>query len=655
MKLYTENNSEIILCQQHIGKGGEGLIYKLDASSKFVGKQNHVAKIYLNNGTQHCNKEKLQCLRDMFVNSNVKGISYPKELLYDSSGNCVGFLMTEYAGNSLHQMTFIPKIVKESHWSRIELATLSINLLKKFVTLHNMGILMADVNPFNILIPNNLLPIFIDVDSYQIGEKYPCTVCTREYLSPRIIDTKDFSNKFREIEDEYYAITVLLFKIFLVGRNPYAGSKVGSLETNMRKREFVFPEGYNDTSDIPRGPYQRIWYNLPYNMRRAFYQAFRKDNYLSPLEWKEIIEEYLECLKEGRYPRIIFPDSNNKSLKKSILELQPRHLNQNKTPLRQFTNTIIESEKKNYSFVEFGTNTIRGFELRDGVRPAMTVLKSNYFSCVDDEGLMNIEQFTNQLHLSFESWNRWFSYIKGFNPKITHLYAFGSTLMRNIKNRERVIEAVKKEFGITFGIISAQEEAIALAINCYNVNPISNLVAINVDGVSMFVVAKKKGEKQPRYWEFGDLSSKILCNWLFGTAHVDTQLETKLKDHDLSIDSKIKDICITEKDIKIFGYGTIQELLGNARQKNIKQLSISQLKEKRKELTAEIICNRIKVTDLHYDITNNSNGNLSRKLELRLGISVYIGLMEKLNIKELNIMPFGVGESYINYFLNSSK
>ena len=111
----------------------------------------------------------------------------------------------------------------------------------------------------------------------------------------------------RTPEDERYAVAVLLFKMMLIGKNPYARSDGKTLEEYIAERDFVFPLGYEEAELMPKGPWQLIWFNMPQSLRKAFYDAFRNDIYPKTEEWIPLIEEYITLLSAGRYPADIFP------------------------------------------------------------------------------------------------------------------------------------------------------------------------------------------------------------------------------------------------------------------------------------------------------------------------------------------------------------
>ena len=78
--------------------------------------------------------------------------------------------------------------------------------------------------------------------------------------------------------------------------------------------------------------------------------------------------------------------------------------------------------------------------------------------------------------------------------------------------------------------------------------------------------------------------------------------------------------------------------------------TLEELKNEREKLTDLFISSR---KHMVADLKNDNDEAMMRKLELRLSLSVYISLMEKFGMASMTILPFGLGESYINYYLNN--
>ncbi|MBR5205209.1 MAG: hypothetical protein IKW32_08400 [Bacteroidaceae bacterium] len=641
MTLYTEQQKKVYITDKPLGSGGEGAVYALDPRSEIPDTDKLVAKIY-----EGCfgKRLKLEYLQTVLADT-VRHISFPYELLYDKNGKCKGFVMKRVTGVSLYETAFIPKLVKILGWNRVDLTILARRILERFIELHQVGVLMGDINPFNILVDQEkLLPYFIDVDSYQTYNE-PCTVYTEEFLSPRLTEIVGGSEAFlRDMEDEYYAITVLLFKIFLVGKNPYARSGDGSLQAHIKQRDFVFPRGYDNNQNMPRGPWQRIWYNMPERMRSAFYEAFHDGIYRKPAEWRDIVIDYENGLREGTYPMVIFPKGENVGLGKHLLSMNFLKVGNN-NKLRKFYNDrgCIGNQKKNYAVVEFGTNSIRCFENRTNARAGLFIVPTRHFLCVDENGMMDITQLERKLDEQKDRWSLWNNYIGGIRPAVNSIHAFGGSLLRNLTNREEVLALLERKLGITFGIYEMEEEVKMLAdyANKYR-NMNHSMMMLDVSGAAMLYCYQKQEKTKGFSHEYDKLGSKLLIGWFFSTSSEDTRLETKLHEHDLAVEEKINKIRTRENGSMIMAFGVIREIRKEKYKQEPEKWSLVKLKEYCNKLTEDLTCNRQLVNQIYNEFYHSDM--LARKFELRLSLTVYIKLMEKVKADSLLIMPVGTGE-----------
>lgn len=644
MILYTDEEKKIYVEDKPLGSGGEGVIYAIKPSSEIEDTDKFLVKVYK---VGNANRQKLELLRNV-LRDTMDSISFPFEILYDRDYKCRGYLMHRFSGVSLHETVFIPKLVKMSGWNRVDLALLAKRILKLFVDLHSVGILMGDINPFNILVnQQNLKPYFIDVDSYQTFDA-PCPVYTEEFLSPRLTEMGVSSGAFfREMEDEYYAISVLLFKIFLISKNPYARSGEGSLQAHIIQRNFVFPRGYDNNQNMPRGPWQRIWYNMPERMRTAFYEAFHDGIYLKPVEWLDIVEDYEKGLREGTYPKEIFPNDEKIGLGSHLLSTNHLRVGKKKE-LVQFINHIegTAEDNPNYALVEFGTDSIKCFEYRYKNKARMEVIRSSHFDCVDENGMMNLETFRMKLDAVMHKWVKWKKVIESYKPPYNYIYAYGGALLRNLVNREEVIAVLYEKLGITFGLHEVEDEINLLAEYAgksrKNWNP---MVTIDVSGAAALYCRFGKGKVNGYIHEYDKLGSKLLVGYFFSTSSVDTRLDTKLYEHDLAVEEKIRRMNTRQNSCQIMAFGIIQDIRGKESKNNMPETwSLSDLKEYRDNLTEDLTCNRQLVKQLYKEIYESDSRLLARKLELRLAIMVYIKLMEQVQADSLLVMPMSSGE-----------
>jgi len=182
---FDSKNNQIIL-NGKIGSGGEGDIYSIE------GTTSKVAKIYKANKLTSNKITKISILVEKQL--EFPGICIPTSILNNSSGP-VGYIMSKADGKDLGKTVFIkPQLEKYFPlWTRKDLVSLCISIIKKIKFLHEHKIIIGDINQFNILVTENE-NYFVDTDSYQVNN-FPCPVGTIYFTAPEIQgkDYKSFS------------------------------------------------------------------------------------------------------------------------------------------------------------------------------------------------------------------------------------------------------------------------------------------------------------------------------------------------------------------------------------------------------------------------------------------------------------------------------
>lgn len=296
--VYSESLREIKLLKK-VAAGGEGIIYTTDDLG-------YVAKIYKKENNTRRKYEKLK--RMISKDICCEGICYPKDILYNSYKEFVGYLMPEAKGKELGKSIFIKPLFLKNfpNWKKKDTVELCVNILKKIKYLHDRNIIMGDINPANILIISPKEIYFVDTDSYQI-EDFPCPVGTNNYTAPEI-QRKHFPDFLRTIGNENFAVATLLFMIMLPGKPPYSQQGGEDPITNIINMDFSYPLKEERNGKTPDGPWRYIWSHLTYDLKKAFYNTFKKNcenskesTRLSCDEWLSIFEYYLELLNSGKF------------------------------------------------------------------------------------------------------------------------------------------------------------------------------------------------------------------------------------------------------------------------------------------------------------------------------------------------------------------
>lgn len=263
---WVRGASGLIRLQKKIAEGGEGIVYSASTSGK-------AAKIYKPGFCTSLRKEKVRLLTDKCL--SCPGICFPEEILYDLKGHFVGFLMDMAEGKSLAVTVMNPILLRKKFpdWEEQDDVQLCRTILEKVQYLHRMGIIMGDVNQGNILIKDPTTVYFVDTDSYQV-EDLPCPVGKDDFTAPELFadGRVDFSKTLRTMDQDNYAISILLFEILIHGKSPY--TVAGNHAAQKGTRLFPYRVDGIKTDAVPIGSWNDYWSGLPDSVREAFYSTF---------------------------------------------------------------------------------------------------------------------------------------------------------------------------------------------------------------------------------------------------------------------------------------------------------------------------------------------------------------------------------------------
>lgn len=281
-----------------IASGGEGIIYTTNTP--------YVAKIYKKENNTKRKYEKIKLMLSKEI--KCEGICYPVAALYNSSQEFVGYMMPKAKGKELQRSIFIKPLFRKNFpdWKKRDTVELCITILEKIKYLHDRNIIIGDINPANILVVSPKEVYFVDTDSYQV-EEFPCPVGTNNYTAPEI-QRKRFSDFLRTMGNENFAVATLLFMIMLPGKPPYSQQGGEDPINNIIKMDFSYPFGNSSNKKTPEGPWRYIWSHLTYDLKKEFYNTFRKggdyaeeNTRLTVDEWLSSFKYYLELLDSGKF------------------------------------------------------------------------------------------------------------------------------------------------------------------------------------------------------------------------------------------------------------------------------------------------------------------------------------------------------------------
>jgi serine/threonine protein kinase len=273
---------------ERISRGKEGSVYAVED------EPNLVAKIFKKGKVTSHRKEKVELMvqRELWL----PGISFPEsELTCDD--NFVGFTMRRAQdANVLNDTIFIPQELERLYpgWTRRDLVDICLSFLKRVKSLHELNIIIGDINPNNVMLGNQKDAWIIDMDSVQV-DGYPCPVGWDEFTAPEILGGVQ---GLRTMEHENFAVAVMLFMIMMTGTFPYENS--GSDDTIQNIKSGLFPYGFAGKSERDLQPPLRwlyVWSHLSRQLKGLFWNSFHKNGSRYQPDKRVSVEEWIDAFE----------------------------------------------------------------------------------------------------------------------------------------------------------------------------------------------------------------------------------------------------------------------------------------------------------------------------------------------------------------------
>ncbi len=671
MKTVYNKNDKAIILKEELGKGGEGIIYLVDTKT--------VAKIYHTKSLLPEKEGKIKALIAKKI--RIEGICAPLESLFNEKGNFVGYLMPKAnaeSGFELQTCVFNPALLKLklAEWDRINLVNLSITIIEKIKILHDNDIIIGDINPFNILIKDDKTVYFVDVDSYQV-DNYPCPVGTVHFTAPEIQNVDSFNKLIRTKEHEYFAVATLLFMIFHAGKTPFSFQGGGNMKENIISMNFSYPLGDEDNYLAPQGMWEFIWSELSYEIRKAFYTVFKENIRLDITDWLNILNIYLEDLRQGTYPKSIFPNSTEKIVQGRTINMNRRDIKETDSNVR-IGKTMFRPNAKgeNIGVLELSTKAVKfltaeqqnvksqGFNFDFFFRQAK---KTETGRGLDENNIMDMNYFDDNVLPAIKQMLR---YAK--EKRIDILYTVATAAYRTALNRDEIVSKIREECGINVKILSKKEEALATLTafafskpSSVNLSQTDKVIMIDQGGGSTELTLFQGTELIDSYSL--NLGTTVLKTVLFREANKETLLSKALKDSEKFVKDRLRTYYSSKKSSLLnksrtnfcISVGTAitnaTNKRGNAKQHGTR-LSLDMIKRKISETDIFLNTKYTYVADLLEDLDvvgserNSFHDTLDNNVVMRLGLPMFVEIMEGFNLEE--IIVSGTGLWYGVYFEN---
>lgn len=247
--LTCASTGQSIFLDESIASSGEGEVWRTNQNG-------YVAKIYHSPTPERIEKLKVMVAyppKDPNSHQNHISFAWPKSLLKDRCGDCVGFLMPAITGSVDLLYVYNPVLRQRTlpgfNWHYLYATAL--NTVSIIQAIHAEGYVLGDIKPQNLLVNNQALVSVIDTDSFQVrhpdnGKVHRCLVGSEGFTPVELLD-KDLSTIDQTEVHDRFRLAVIIH-LLLFGDQPFKGQWIGdgdSLEPTELLRQGFWPYAPN--------------------------------------------------------------------------------------------------------------------------------------------------------------------------------------------------------------------------------------------------------------------------------------------------------------------------------------------------------------------------------------------------------------------------
>ena len=226
--LTRQSNNQPVSLTKQIADSGEGQVWETNLDG-------YLAKIYHDPTPARIAKLKVMLANppaDPMLSHNHVSIAWVSDLLKDSNGKYVGFLMPEIKNSRQLSSVYNPrrrkKVAPGFNWYYLHVTAL--NTAWIIQSIHAKGYVLGDIKLENILVNDRAMTAVIDTDSFQVKDPqskkvYRCTVGS-EGFTPSELLGKDFRRVIQSQYQDRFRLGVLIHYL-LFGYHPFSGQWTG--------------------------------------------------------------------------------------------------------------------------------------------------------------------------------------------------------------------------------------------------------------------------------------------------------------------------------------------------------------------------------------------------------------------------------------------
>ncbi len=239
---------------RELGSGGEARIFAID--------ERRAAKIYLRFEEARDQKLAVMLANPPIDHTRATGhvsIAWPSDVLDDvDSGRIAGMVMPRVRRMRMMIEMLNPKRRRATvpGFDYRYLHRAARNVVAAVGGLHARGYVVGDLNESNILLSDTALATLVDLDSIQVrdGDRlFRCGVGKLEYTAPEL-QGKAFADVNRSIDQDHFALGILVFQLLMEGTHPFAGVSTSESTEPLEQRIAAGHWAYQRSSQPPYRP-----------------------------------------------------------------------------------------------------------------------------------------------------------------------------------------------------------------------------------------------------------------------------------------------------------------------------------------------------------------------------------------------------------------
>lgn len=220
-----------------------------------------------------------------------QNVCWPLDIAYDTDGHFRGYFVSKSDGVPLHLSIFKKAGIEKyfPDWTKANLCTLTLTILRKIEYLHKNGVLMGCINPASIRVVNDKTVYFTDTDNYQI-EGFPSFAYNTSFTPPELLRKKLY---LTDLDSENFAVAELVFMLMMTGKSPYTSGYSKDPIADIEAMQFPYPNGKIHGKALMPSSWRFMWSHLSH-LKDAFYTTFQKGEYRNAKGHRENVDFWIK-------------------------------------------------------------------------------------------------------------------------------------------------------------------------------------------------------------------------------------------------------------------------------------------------------------------------------------------------------------------------